>query len=190
MVGSRNSGKDSSKKAAENRATDVDRHHLRHAMSRPLFGNVGNGDAEDSRHRDALQKPPEDQLRKPVRGSRKDGGKCEQKDGEHDDLATADALGQRSAKGCAEGYAEGSGTHCASDRRLGGVEYLLEERQQWLGGVEIEKRTNASKRYRDDGSGIAPPLARARSRFAQSWQIDQRPVPRRRSHRWRTDPVP
>ena len=85
---------------------------------------------------------------------------------EHDDLAAADALGQRSAKRSAEGDAEGGGADGASDRRLGGVEELLEERQQRLGGVEIEKRANPGEGYRNDGAGIAVQRARLRSRFA------------------------
>ena len=138
MVGGRNSGKDASEKTTKHRTADVDRHHLRHAMARPLLGNVGDGDAEDSRHHHALEKTPEDQLRKPTRGGCQDGGQGEQEDREHDDLAAADALGQRSAEGSAEGDAEGCSTDGAPDLRLGGVEDLLEERQQRLGCVEIE----------------------------------------------------
>ena len=74
MVGGRNSGEDSSEKASENCATDVDRHHLRHAMARPLLGNVGDGDTEDSGHGDALQESPENKLRQAAGGGGKDGG--------------------------------------------------------------------------------------------------------------------
>ena len=155
MVGGRNSGKDASEKTAENRAADVDRHHLGHAMARPLFGNVGDGDAKDSGHGDALEETPEDQLRKPVRGGGKDGGQGKQEDGEHDDLAASDALGQRAAEGRAEGNAEGCGTDGAPDLRLGGVEDLLEERQQRLGGIEIEECADPSEGHRDDRAGIA-----------------------------------
>ncbi len=115
MVGGRDPGKDAPEKTTEHRAADVDRHHLRHAMARPLLGDVGNGDAKDSGHHEALEKSPEDKLRKPTRGRCQDGGQCQQEDGEHDDLAAADALGQRSAKGRAERDAEGCGTDGASD---------------------------------------------------------------------------
>ncbi len=188
MVGSRNSDENAAEKTAKHGTADVNRHYLRHAMSRPLFGDVGDGDAENSRHHDALQKTPEDQLRQPVCGGCHNSGQCDQKDGEHDDLAASDALGQRSAKGRAQGNAEGCGADGAADLRFGGVEDLLEERQQRLGGVEIEKCADPGERHRDDGAGI---VRRARRlRFARLWQIDQRPAPHRRSHRWRTDLFP
>ncbi len=98
-------------------------------MARPLLGNVGNGDAEDSRHHESLEKTPEDKLRKPVRRRRHDGGQREQEDREHDDLAAADALGQGSAKGSTERDAESCSTDGAPDLGLGGMEELLEERQ-------------------------------------------------------------
>ena len=81
-------------------------------------------------------------------------GSGKQEDGEHDDLAASDPLGQRSAEGCAEGDAEGGSTDGASDRRFGGVEDLLEERQQRLGGIQIEKCADPGEGYRDDSAGI------------------------------------
>ena len=43
---------------------------------------------------------------------------------------------------------------------LGGVEDLLEERQQRLGGVEIEKRADPGEGHRDDGARVIAVRAR------------------------------
>jgi hypothetical protein len=74
VMGGGNSGEDAAEETSEHGAADVDGHHLRHAMARPLLGDVCDGDTENSGHDEALEKSPEDQLRETVGSGCKDGG--------------------------------------------------------------------------------------------------------------------
>jgi hypothetical protein len=123
-------------------------------MARPLLANVGNSNPEDSGHDDALQKSPENQLRKTPRSCRHYCGQGKQKNGGNDYLAPTDALSKSSAEWRAERNAKGCGADGSSHLGFGGVEYLLKEWQQRLCGVEIEKRSDPGERYSNYGSRV------------------------------------
>ncbi len=86
-------GGDATNKAAERCAADVEAHDERDAVGRPLLADVGDDDGDDAGDHDALQKSPEDELRKRSGGG---GEKC--RNGNAEERNDDDALARQGAR--------------------------------------------------------------------------------------------
>jgi hypothetical protein len=118
---------------------------------RPLLGDVGDGHAEDARHDESLQKTPHDERAERLRRGGEHRRQSEDQRRGHDQSAAAEAPGQKTVERCGERDAESRGADRHPDRGFRRVKDAGECRQQRLRRVEIEKRSHAGERHRDDG---------------------------------------
>jgi hypothetical protein len=135
----------------EDGAGDVGGHDAGDEESRPLFGDVGDGDDEDAGGDEALEKAPEREGMEAGGGGGEQRAEGEREHGEQDGALAIELFAEEGEQRGGDGHAEGGGADGEADVGFGGVEDLREERQQRLHAVEIEEGEGAAE---EDGEQV------------------------------------